>query len=603
MKVLHAPVNIAGQPIAAVRELRRQGVDASLLQYGEGHAFGYSSGRLVPFRGRHRLEVQVEAVEQALAEDNDIFHFWMATFFASPRIPGRGEYQFMHGLDLPFLKLRGKKIVYRCTDFDVRTASLHSAVNPYNPFRYGYEPLFSDAAHREYLSYLREYVDVFVVQDPELHEFMPQARVVPRGLDLAEFPEIGVEPSDRPLVVHAPSKTELKGTRFVLQALDELREEGVPFELRLIEGMSHSEALEWYKRADLVVDQLVIGWYGVLTVEALALGKPVIVRVRDDLRRAFRPEIPVATASPGTIKDVLRTALKDFSYRRALAERARSYVEQVHDIRTVAARLRAIYEDVLEMPENRPETAADLRWLWSRYKASEASEAALIDEIRFGRPPSGTRLLSVRSRRQARRLHKVVAEVGALRSKAILYEQATSPTIVEKARRYDLAAGEIADLWRKAREFDALQELVSLRESTDGSADRRDGAVVRRRLEERFDELRAEVLHLRREAAHLRSEATRGRAVWAGGLAGRRRPVGSSPLSRRGRRRRPVGSSPLSRRGRRRRPWKPAGPAARVAKKILPPKGSRLYQLAFDLYWWCRKKWNVLMNKTLYRVL
>jgi glycosyltransferase involved in cell wall biosynthesis len=570
MRVLHAPVNIAGQPIAAVRELRRQGVDAELLQYGEGHAFGYSSGRLVPFRGRHRLEVQVEALEQALAEEYDIFHLWMATFFASPRIPGRGEYQYMHGLDLPFLKVRGKKIVYRCTDFDVRRASLHAAVNPYNPFRYGYEPLFSEEAHRDYLAYLRDYVDVFIVQDPELHEFMPQARVVPRGLDLSAFPEVGIEPAERPLVVHAPSKTELKGTRFILQGLDELRDEGIPFELRLIEGMSHAEALELYKRADLVVDQLMIGWYGVLTVEALALGKPVVVRVREDLRRAFTREIPVAGASPDTIKDVLRTALTDFEYRRALAERSRAYVEEVHDVRSVAAKLRSIYEEVLPSPATRPETAADLNWLWSRYRASEESELELINEVRlaqFRRLPLSGLGLALRARRGARRSRRLLAQLNALRAKERSCEQATSPEVVEKARRYDRLAPEITESWEKARELDALRRLEALVRETNGAGREVDPSLLRRRLGERVDQARKEITQLRREGERLRG-------------------AGSGPLAR------PQGQ---------RRPWKPAGPAARLAKTVLS-KGSPQYQFAYDVYWWFRKGWNRLLNRTLYRV-
>ena len=31
-----------------------------------------------------------------------------------------------------------------------------------------------------------------------------------------------------------------------------------------------------YAQADLVVDQVLIGWYGALAVETMAMGKPVI---------------------------------------------------------------------------------------------------------------------------------------------------------------------------------------------------------------------------------------------------------------------------------------------------------------------------------------
>ncbi|MBW3660885.1 MAG: hypothetical protein KY397_04550, partial [Gemmatimonadetes bacterium] len=109
---------------------------------------------------------------------------------------------------------------------------------------------------------------------------------------------------DRPLVVHAPSQPLVKGTKFMQQALDELAEEGVAFDLKLISGMQHDEARRWYERADVIVDQLHIGWYGVLAVEGLALGKPVVTYVREDLAEASTPALPIANANPETIKEV-----------------------------------------------------------------------------------------------------------------------------------------------------------------------------------------------------------------------------------------------------------------------------------------------------------
>jgi len=371
MKVLMAPVNIAGQPILAVRELRRQGVDVSLLEYttGDGHPFGYPSDRLLDLRGGHPLEMQADALKKALSEGYDIFHFWTAPLFANVHF---------RGLDLPFIKLRGCRIVYRGTGFDLRTRSLHTERNPYNPYRYGYDAPLDDDTQCAYLQYLREYVDLFIVQDPEMQEFMPEAKVVPRGIDLGEWTEIGIASNPRPLVVHAPSKTALKGTSFILAAVDDLRAEGLPFDFQLIEGMAHEEAVDWYRRADVVVDQLLIGWYGVLTIEGLALGKPVLTYVRDDLLESFTPEIPIHNANPDNVKDQLRELITDYELRRSLAERGRSFVEQVHDIRAVAATLRELYEDVLARPPRRPETFADVDYFIDRAKAAKPLRTATL---------------------------------------------------------------------------------------------------------------------------------------------------------------------------------------------------------------------------------
>ena len=75
-------------------------------------------------------------------------------------------------------------------------------------------------------------------------------------------------PSDaaRPLVVHAPSNREKKGTADLIEACAQL-----PVDLEIVEGVPHTEARERYARADIVVDQLNAGWHGVFALEAMRL--------------------------------------------------------------------------------------------------------------------------------------------------------------------------------------------------------------------------------------------------------------------------------------------------------------------------------------------
>src|SRR5438094_453806 len=76
---------------------------------------------------------------------------------------------------------------------------------------------------------------------------------------------------DRPLVVHAPSNRARKGTEQLVAAC-----EGLEVDLEIVEGLHHDEAFARYAAADIVVDQLNAGWYGVFALEAMALGKPVL---------------------------------------------------------------------------------------------------------------------------------------------------------------------------------------------------------------------------------------------------------------------------------------------------------------------------------------
>ncbi len=124
-------------------------------------------------------------------------------------------------------------------------------------------------------------------------------------------------PSDaaRPLVVHAPSNREKKGTRFVIEACEQL-----PVELDIVEGVPHDVARERYARADIVVDQLNAGWHGVFALESMALGKPVVTYLKPDVversAAGYGIRLPVVPATAETLVDALRPLVEQPALRR-----------------------------------------------------------------------------------------------------------------------------------------------------------------------------------------------------------------------------------------------------------------------------------------------
>lgn len=161
-----------------------------------------------------------------------------------------------------------------------------------------------------------------------------------------------------PVVLHAPSHRGVKGIRFLVEAISQLRKEGIPLEFTLVEGLSHATARSIYQRADLLVDQLLVAWYGGLAVGLMALGKPVICYVREDdlkfIPPSMRQNLPVIGATPASICDVLRESLT--SRRRELPEierLSRSYVEKWHDPLKVARQTKALYECLMSKHSRR----------------------------------------------------------------------------------------------------------------------------------------------------------------------------------------------------------------------------------------------------------
>lgn len=333
MRVLHAPVNIAGQAYVTARALRAIGVKAEAWTYST--AFHYPTdldlGPLPSSRSK-RVAFGLRLFRRAVAAF-DIFHF----HFGLSLLPG-----FM---DLPLLKALGKKIVVEFWGSDVRKPSKALLRNPWS------FPKEDDATIDARLRVWARYADAVVVADHELAEYVAdyfrKVHVVRHRVWLDELEPVYPDPScTSPVIVHAPSHRGVKGTEFVLAALDHLSKHH-RVNAVLVEGRAHDEALRLISMADIVVDQLRIGTYGVLAVEAMALGKPVVVYIRDDLRSFYPASLPVISATPSTVKEVLERLVVDGPLRHRLGVMGRRYVEEYHDARKIAKELLRMYQGLL----------------------------------------------------------------------------------------------------------------------------------------------------------------------------------------------------------------------------------------------------------------
>jgi glycosyltransferase involved in cell wall biosynthesis len=147
------------------------------------------------------------------------------------------------------------------------------------------------------------------------------------------------------VVLHAPSSRRRKGTERVISAC-----EGLDVELDIVEGLRHDQARRHYERADIVVDQLNAGWYGIFALEAMALGKPVLSYLRDEAvqetERALGVEVPIVRITKETIRDRIAELAGSPDERRRIGGSSLAYVEKVHDADKGADRLIEIYRSL-----------------------------------------------------------------------------------------------------------------------------------------------------------------------------------------------------------------------------------------------------------------
>jgi glycosyltransferase involved in cell wall biosynthesis len=301
-------VNVAGIPWTNVEGLRRQGVDARLVVFNRARLHpeaDWSLGRRGPLPAR--LATQATAFARLLPQ-TDVFHF----YFGLTLLP--------RAVQFPLLRAARKRSVMHWLGSDIR----------------GKRPAELAWGRR---------AGAQIVGSYDAARWVPEAHVVPPGLDLRGYEPRPPSDATRPLVVHAPSNRTKKGTAQVIEACEQL-----PVDLDVVEGVPHDEARERYARADIVVDQLNAGWHGVFALEAMALGKPVVAHLKPDVversAEAFGVRVPIVAATGDTLAATLRPLVEDPDLRRRVGAESRAYVEQVHDADRVAARLLDIYRSL-----------------------------------------------------------------------------------------------------------------------------------------------------------------------------------------------------------------------------------------------------------------
>jgi hypothetical protein len=135
----------------------------------------------------------------------------------------------------------------------------------------------------------------------------------------------------------------VKGTEKILTALERLQNDGIRFELRMIQGVSNEKVLEALAEADVVVDQLYSGGYGKLSMEAMASGCAVATRSYDVFWELL-PGQPTWHVETANLYPQLKRLLIDKDLRVRLANEGRLYVEAHHDHVSVAQRMLSLLE-------------------------------------------------------------------------------------------------------------------------------------------------------------------------------------------------------------------------------------------------------------------
>lgn len=336
MRILHSPVDIAGQAGILSRAQKKLGFKSDVAIFNQ-----------TQFMFECDINLKLDEKPKILSLFFRLIFFLHSLF----------KYDIFHfhcgisllpkNFDLYLLKIFKKRTLMHYWGSDIIQSDI--AVN-YTHFTSAdlkkIYPDLNNQERREHLNRIKSLVNKCLVCEYSLSVYAKEYTIVRLAVDVHSIPYIGpVNNGERVVLMHAPSKRDVKGTHHILEVVQNLKREGYDIELVLVENTPHQDAMKIYQTGDIIIDDILEGPYGVFAIEAMALGKPVIAHIHERLI-PFYPDIPIVNTSPETLCNNLKNLIKNPEFRNELGKKGRRYVEKNHDSRIVAQHLIDLYQSI-----------------------------------------------------------------------------------------------------------------------------------------------------------------------------------------------------------------------------------------------------------------
>lgn len=331
-RILIAGHEIGGQMQLLAETLRKKGYQAQAAAFNSDFRNYHNDIQIKT----HRIPVQrffffIKAIFQY-----DVFHFFWGVSLL--------DFWKFKGIDLPLLKLLNKKIIVHFRGTDLVDIKYYNYLQAKARGEQRTVPPKSRPDQLARLAQWRKYADHLLVSTPDLLEIVPEAILVPQVVDVHDVFRLARPTSNKTFRLgHAPTRRNTKGTDFIITAVEQLKQAGLAIELVLIENELPEHVLIRFATCDAGIDQLLIGWYGKVTVELMAMGKPVFCYIDKKYKDQVEglPVIDVTT-------DTLQVKLKELilaadQIKRPTETEVLDYMKH-HDVNSVIKRLTRLYQ-------------------------------------------------------------------------------------------------------------------------------------------------------------------------------------------------------------------------------------------------------------------
>lgn len=171
-----------------------------------------------------------------------------------------------------------------------------------------------------------------------VHGKLKKTIPIPMIIDDFEYSTNIVE--NKVIIFHGISRREVKGTDFILEQLNKLKD-AFPerVELLIVDKVPYSEYIKHVKKANIVVDQLHAVSTGVNGLISMALGKVLLGGGDEEFLKEFSlEESPLISIGKDkmSIYNILKELIQNHGEIERLGMKSRIFVENIHDSNKIA---------------------------------------------------------------------------------------------------------------------------------------------------------------------------------------------------------------------------------------------------------------------------
>ena len=159
-------------------------------------------------------------------------------------------------------------------------------------------------------------------------------------------------------IIHLSNHRSYTGTDFIIQAINELKAEGLKIHFFHPENrIQNDEFRILLEEVDIIIDAIIFSGYGLAAIEAMTTGNCAIVNLENpELIQVFRRyswlnECPLLSASPETIKKQIKLLITNPELREILGRAGRLYVEKYHSEKNMQYWFEKVHDKLINKKE------------------------------------------------------------------------------------------------------------------------------------------------------------------------------------------------------------------------------------------------------------